>query len=43
MNDDWTNQLDLEAGYSEMAFDADREREAEEWIEGLVNDAFTEE
>ena len=40
MTDDCSNQLDLEAGYREMASDLDREREAEEWIEGLIGDAF---
>ena len=29
----------LVARYREMAADADREREANEWIEGLINDA----
>jgi len=29
----------LEAGYREMAADLEREREAEEWCEGLVADA----
>ncbi len=43
MNDDDWNQPDLEGLYREMASDATREREAEEWIEGLIGDAFTEE
>jgi hypothetical protein len=30
---------DLEAGYRSMAFDAEREREALEWSEGLIGDA----
>lgn len=29
---------ELKAGYAEMARDADREREAEEWSEGLIAD-----
>jgi hypothetical protein len=29
---------DLEAGYRAMAADEAREREAEEWIEGLIGD-----
>jgi hypothetical protein len=43
MNDDDNDQLDPEARYREMARDATRELEAEEWIEGLIGDAFTEE
>jgi len=33
------DQLPLAAGYQEMARDHEREREATEWIEGLVADA----
>jgi hypothetical protein len=40
MNDDSANQMDLEAQYREMAGDSDREREVEEWIEGLIGDAW---
>ncbi|HME35066.1 MAG TPA: hypothetical protein VKF84_07495 [Candidatus Sulfotelmatobacter sp.] len=43
MNDDHTNQLDLETQYREMASDATHEREAEEWIEGLIADVSTDE
>src|ERR1700692_4783651 len=32
----------LSEGYSAMAMDASREREAEEWSEGLIGDASTE-
>jgi hypothetical protein len=32
----------LENQYRDMASDATHEREAEEWIEALVGDAFTE-
>lgn len=32
----------LETGYAAMAADADREREAEEWIEALIGDAVEE-
>ena len=39
MRDDHTKQLDLETQYRDMASDAIRESEAEEWIEGLVADA----
>jgi len=28
----------LEAGYGEMAADSERERDAEEWSEGLIAD-----
>ena len=42
MNDDHTNPLDLESQYADMAIDTTREREAEEWIEGLVADASAE-
>jgi hypothetical protein len=41
MNDDYTNQSDLEYRYRDMASDATHEREAEEWIEGLIADAST--
>jgi hypothetical protein len=34
------SSADLEAQYRDMASDATHEREAEEWIEGLVGDAF---
>ncbi len=34
MTDD--NEFDLESQYRDMASDATREREAEEWIEGLI-------
>jgi hypothetical protein len=30
----------LAEGYRQMAADAEREREAEEWCDGLVGDAF---
>jgi hypothetical protein len=43
MSDDYTNQLNLETQYRDMANDATREREVEEWIEGLISDASTEE
>ena len=43
MNDDSNDQLDLEARYRDMASDAAEEREAEEWIEALLGDAFAEE
>jgi hypothetical protein len=36
MNHDYANPLDLEAQYREMARSATREREADEWIEGLI-------
>jgi hypothetical protein len=39
MSDDYTNRLNLETQYRDMAHDATREREAEEWIDGLVSDA----
>ena len=39
MSDDHTNQPDSETQYRDMARDATREREAEEWIEGLIADA----
>jgi len=42
MNDDHDDQLDLEARYRGMASDATHEREAEEWIEGLISDVSTE-
>jgi len=31
----------LAAKYREMAYDAERERDAEEWSEGLIGDAST--
>lgn len=31
---------DLEAGYRAMAADAEREREAKEWAEGLIGDTL---
>jgi hypothetical protein len=43
MHDDSTTELDLEAQYREMASDETQEREAEEWIEALIGDAFPEE
>jgi hypothetical protein len=43
MNDVHNEQLHPEAQYRNMASDATREREAEEWIEGLIADACTEE
>jgi hypothetical protein len=43
MNYDDSNHPDMEARYRETASDATREREAEEWIEGLISDASTEE
>lgn len=30
----------LEASYREMSLDADREREADEWTEGLIQDSL---
>ncbi len=42
MKCDHSDQLDLEGQYREMASDATREREAEEWIEGLIADASAE-
>jgi hypothetical protein len=42
MNDDYVNPLDLESQYRMMARNATREREAEEWIEGLIADTPTE-
>ena len=38
MNDDYAHQLDLESRYRDMAEEAAREREADEWIEGLIAD-----
>ena len=32
----------LSAGYREMAKDLDREREAQEWVEGLIGDGIDE-
>jgi predicted CopG family antitoxin len=32
-------EADLEAGYREMAADEESEREALEWIEGLIGDS----
>jgi hypothetical protein len=43
MSDDGNDQLDLVAQYRDMANDAIQEREAEEWIEGLISDASAEE
>ena len=43
MNCDHSDQLDLEGQYCEMASDATRELEAEEWIERLIADASAEE
>ena len=43
MSDDNPAELDLEAQYREMASDEAHEREAEEWTEGLIGDAFPEE
>ena len=37
----WTRE-ELGEGYSAMANDAAREREAEEWSEGLIGDASAE-
>lgn len=37
----WTRE-ELGEGYSAMAKDAAREREAEEWSEGLIGDASAE-
>jgi hypothetical protein len=34
------DRADLEAGYREMAADHEREADAEEWCEGLVEDAY---
>ena len=42
MNDNCINRPDLETQYRDMASDATHEREAEEWIEGLIADAFEE-
>ena len=33
-------QASLEAAYREMSLDADRERDAGEWSEGLIQDSF---
>lgn len=36
--DEQSNSVsDLEAGYAAMAADSDREAEAEEWLEGVLN------
>jgi hypothetical protein len=35
-----TSQTDLAEGYSQMVADAEHEKEAEEWAEGLIGDAF---
>jgi hypothetical protein len=43
MSDDGNDQLDLVAQYRDMANDAIQEREAEEWIEGLISDVSAEE
>jgi hypothetical protein len=43
MNDDNPTELDLEAQYREMASDEAHEREAEEWIDALVDEALSEE
>lgn len=43
MSDGCADELDLENQYREMASDATREREAEEWIEGLISDVSIEE
>lgn len=37
-----TGGQNLAAGYAAMAADEEREREAEEWVEGLVGDVGTE-
>ena len=42
MNDDYINRPDLETQYRDMASDPTHEREAEEWIERLIADAFGE-
>ena len=42
MNDGHANPLDLEAQSLAMARNATREREADEWIEGLIADTRTE-
>ena len=42
MNDEYTNQSDLETQYCEVASDVTHEREAEEWIEGLIADTSSE-
>jgi hypothetical protein len=42
MDDEYTNRSDLKAQYREMASDVTHEREAEEWIEGLIADASPE-
>jgi predicted CopG family antitoxin len=34
------NESCLEASYREMALDGEREREAAQWIEGLVHDSL---
>jgi hypothetical protein len=34
------NQPDLAEGYRQMAADAENEKEAEEWAEALIGDAF---
>jgi hypothetical protein len=45
MNDGADNSGELEAGYREMVADIRRERDAEEWIDGLskplIHDAAT--
>ena len=43
MSDDGNDQLDLVAQYRDMANDAIQEREAEEWIEGLISYVSAEE
>jgi hypothetical protein len=42
MNQYSENSTALEEGYRDMAADQAREREAEEWSEGLIADAFAE-
>jgi len=38
---DFDNSANLHQSYRVMANDEQREREAEEWVEGLIGDAFT--
>jgi hypothetical protein len=43
MSDGYADELDLESQYRDMDSDATRERETEEWMEGLIADMSTEE
>jgi len=42
VHEEKVNPNDLEMGYREIAEDAEHEREAQEWCEGFVGDAFDE-